>query len=77
MFWKKVIYALAALIILAALGVFNHSEASSSRLQVEVRQSPPKFGGKKAQNKKNRRNKRLLKKWGLGQVIEMKGEASC
>ena len=77
MIWKKIIYAVAFLTLMLALGVFNHSEASSFSLREEVSQPGHKFGGRKALKKKNKRNKRLLKKWGLGEAIYMKGEASC
>jgi hypothetical protein len=42
-----------------------------------VSQPGHKFGGRKILKKKNKRNKRLLKKWGLGQVHEIRSEVSC
>lgn len=77
MFWKKVIYLLAFLTLMMALGVFNHSAASSFSSQAEVSQPGHKFGGRKILKKKNKRNKRLLRKWGLGQVHDIRSGASC
>jgi hypothetical protein len=36
--------------------------------------TPHKFGGNKILNKKNKRNKKLLKKWGIGQAEIVKWE---
>ena len=77
MFWKKLIYLTAGLIILMALGVFNHTAASSFSSREAISQPGHKFGGRKILKKKNKRNKRLLRKWGLGQINEIRSEISC
>ena len=77
MFWKKLIYAVAFLTLLAALGAFNKSEASSSSSRVEVHQPGGKFGGAKMLKKQNNRNRKILKKLKLVQLNQEEAAKSC
>ena len=65
MIWRKIIYAVAFLSILAMLGAFNRTEASSLAKAESMQGGGHKFGGRKAQNKKNKRNRKILKRYGL------------
>lgn len=76
MIWKKIIYAVAFLSILAMLGAFNRTEASSLAKAESIQGGGHKFGGRKAMNKKNKRNRKILKRYGLAQVKRISGE-SC
>lgn len=74
---KKIVFTIAFLTILAMLGVFNRSEASSFSSQVEVSQPGHKFGGRKILKKKNKRNRKLLRRNGIGHAKDIRSGVSC